>query len=131
MQKTKTLLLACLLLTAQLGFSQELHGKAKAKKDSIDKMNEEDKLKEVNKFSKFNLSKEQFQKIKNIQEEGKKARSDVKSDNSLSPEEKKQKMKELHKEQSKKVMQELTPEQQAKFKDLGKEKLKNNKIDND
>ena len=131
MQKTKILLLACLLLTAQLGFSQELRGKAKAKKDSIDKMNEEDKLKEVNKFSKFNLSKEQFQKIKGIQSEGKKARMNVQTDNALTPEQKKEKMKELHKEQSKKVMQELTPEQQAKFKELRKDKIKNNKIDND
>ena len=131
MKTTKTLLLAGLLFTAQLGFSQELRGKAKAKKDSIDRMNDEDKLKEVNKFSKFNLSEEQLQKIKIIQAEGKKGRKEIQADNTLTPEQKKQKMRELHKEQAKKIMQELTPEQQAKFKEMGKDKLKNNKGDND
>ena len=125
MPTTKIFLLSCLLLTANAGFSQELRGKAKAKKDSIDRMTPGDKRKEINKFNKLDLSKEQLAEIKEIQTSGKKAREEIKKDSILSPEQKKQKMKALHKEQTMKVMQKLTPEQQQRFKDMGQEKLKN------
>lgn len=125
MKAIKFLLLTFLFISTKAGFSQEPRGKAKAKRDSINRMTPEDKRKEINKFTKLDLSQQQLDEIKEIQSTGKKARADVKNDNSLTPEQKKQKIKELHKEQSKKVMQLLTPEQRKKFKDIGRDKLDN------
>lgn len=64
----------------------------------------------------LNLTADQKSQMKEIQQSGKQQREAVKNDASLTPDQKKTKMKDLQKSQSAKVNTILTPDQQAKRK---------------
>lgn len=67
-------------------------------------------------MSDLNLSADQKSQMKEIQQSNKQQREAVKNDASLTPNQKRMKMKELQKSQSDKVNSILTPDQQAKRK---------------
>lgn len=64
----------------------------------------------------LNLSADQKAQVKTLRENNKQQREAIQNDASLTPEQKKIKMKELHKVQSDKMNSILTPDQQAKRK---------------
>ena len=63
----------------------------------------------------LNLSADQKTQIKSIREDARKQMQAVKSDTSLSKEQKKAKMKDIHEDTTSKINALLTPEQQQKF----------------
>ncbi|MEO8960311.1 MAG: hypothetical protein ABI325_00415 [Ginsengibacter sp.] len=73
----------------------------------------------------LNLTADQKSQMKEIQQIGKQQREAIKDDASLTPDQKKAKMKDLQKSQSGKVNTILTPDQQAKRK-ANMEKMKSN-----
>ena len=73
----------------------------------------------------LNLTADQKSQMKEIQQSGKQQREAVKNDASLTPEQKRAKMKDLQKSQSAKVNTILTPDQQVKRK-ANMEKMKSN-----
>lgn len=64
----------------------------------------------------LNLSKEQKGKMKEFKQSMKQKKDAIKNNASLSEEQKKQQMKQLHKEQKQNLQTILTPEQKAKLK---------------
>ncbi|HSV11408.1 MAG TPA: hypothetical protein VLI68_11590 [Hanamia sp.] len=64
----------------------------------------------------LNLTADQKAKMKELRENGKQQREAISNDASLTQDQKKEKMKELHKTQSDKMNSILTPEQQATWK---------------
>ena len=73
----------------------------------------------------LNLTADQKSQMKEIQQSNKQQRDAIRNDTSLTPEQKKAKMKDLLKSQSDKVNSILTPEQQAKRK-ASIEKMRSN-----
>lgn len=73
----------------------------------------------------LNLTADQKAQMKSLHQENKQQRDAIKNDASLTPEQKKEKMKELHMNQENKMNQILTPEQQATWK-ANKQKMKQN-----
>lgn len=76
----------------------------------------------------LNLSKDQKAQIKSLHQENKQQRDAIKNDASLTPDQKKQKMKELHQSQSSKTNSILTPDQQAKRKTMIAERKQNHQM---
>jgi|SRR3954452_22423528 periplasmic protein CpxP/Spy len=70
---------------------------------------------------KLNLTPEQKADLKSIRENAKQQAQAIKSDSSLTPDQKKAKFKELRKSSHEQMMAKLTPDQQAKFKEMRKE----------
>jgi Spy/CpxP family protein refolding chaperone len=70
---------------------------------------------------KLNLSPEQKADLKSIRENEKQQAQAIKNDSSLTPDQKKAKVKELWKSSHEQMMAKLTPDQQAKFKEMRKE----------
>src|SRR5437764_10994922 len=70
---------------------------------------------------KLNLTPEQKADLKSIRENAKQQAQAIKSDSSLTPDQKKAKFKELRKSSHEQMMAKLTPDQQAKFKEMQKE----------
>ena len=71
---------------------------------------------------KLNLTPEQKADLKSIRENAKQQAQAIKSDSSLTPDQKKAKFKELRKSSHEQMMAKLTPDQQAKFKEMRKER---------
>ncbi|HEY5391145.1 MAG TPA: hypothetical protein VIJ57_03435 [Hanamia sp.] len=76
-------------------------------------------------MNELNLSQDQKTQIKSLHQENKQQRDAIKNDASLTPDQKKQKMKELHQSQSDKMNSILTPDQQAKRKQMIAERKQN------
>ncbi len=76
----------------------------------------------------LNLTPDQKSQMKTLHENMKQQREAITNDASLTADQKKEKMKELHKSQSDKVNAILTPGQQEKMKELRKERMKNHKM---
>jgi periplasmic protein CpxP/Spy len=70
---------------------------------------------------KLNLTPEQKADLKSIRENEKQQAQAIKNDSSLTPDQKKAKVKELWKSSHEQMMAKLTPDQQAKFKEMRKE----------
>lgn len=79
-------------------------------------------------MNELNLSVDQKAQIKSLQQENRQQRDAIKNDTSLTPDQKKQKMKELHQSQSDKMNSILTPDQQAKRKTLMAERKQNHQM---
>ena len=71
---------------------------------------------------KLNLTPEQKADLKSIRENEKQQAQAIKNDSSLTPDQKKAKFKELRKSSHEQMMAKLTPDQQAKFKEMRKER---------
>ena len=81
----------------------------------------------------LNLTADQKTQMKALHQEMQQQRNAIKNDSSLSADQKKEKMKELHKAQSEKMKTILTPDQQAKmkaFREQRKQNHKGHKMDN-
>lgn len=76
----------------------------------------------------LNLTPDQKSQMKALHENMKQQREAITNDETLTADQKKEKMKELHKSQSDKVNAILTPAQQEKMKELRKERMKNHKM---
>lgn len=79
-------------------------------------------------MNELNLSQDQKTQIKSLHQENKQQRDAIKNDASLTPDQKKQKMKELHQSQSDKMNSILTPDQQAKRKQMMAERKQNHQV---
>jgi len=79
-------------------------------------------------MNELNLSQDQKTQIKSLHQENKQQRDAIKNDASLTPDQKKQKMKELHQSQSEKMNSILTPDQQAKRKQMMAERKQNHQV---
>ena len=73
----------------------------------------------------LNLSKDQKVQMKALHQENKQQMEAIKNDASLTPDQKKEKMKELRKSQSAKINSILTPDQQAKRKEIMEQRRQN------
>jgi periplasmic protein CpxP/Spy len=76
---------------------------------------------------KLNLTDDQKAKLKPILEDGAQQFKSVKDDTSLTPEQKKAKMKAAHESMHSQINAILTPEQQAKFKQMKQEGMEKHK----
>lgn len=76
----------------------------------------------------MNLSPDQKTQLKALHESNMKQREAIKNDATLTPEQKKDKMKDLHKAQSEKMNSILTPDQQAKRKAFMEKRKENQKM---
>lgn len=79
-------------------------------------------------MNELNLSKDQQAQMKSLHQENKQQREAIKNDASLTPDQKKQKMKELHQSQAGKMNSILTPDQQAKWKQMMAERKQNHQM---
>jgi Spy/CpxP family protein refolding chaperone len=79
-------------------------------------------------MTQLNLNADQKSQMKALHQDMKQQRDGIMNDQTLTADQKKQKMKELRKTQSEKMNTILTPDQQAKMKELRKEKMKNRKM---
>ncbi len=79
-------------------------------------------------MAQLNLNADQKTQMKALHQDMKQQRDAVMNDQTLTADQKKQKMKELRKAQSEKMNSILTPDQQAKMKELRKQKMKNHKM---
>lgn len=79
-------------------------------------------------MNELNLSQDQKTQIKSLHQENKQQRDAIKNDASLTPDQKKQKMKELHQSQSEKMNSILTPDQQVKRKQMMAERKQNHQM---
>ena len=79
-------------------------------------------------MNELNLSQDQKTQMKSLHQENKQQRDAIKNDASLTPDQKKQKMKELHQSQSDKMNSILTPDQQAKRKQMMAERRQNHQM---
>jgi Spy/CpxP family protein refolding chaperone len=76
----------------------------------------------------LNLTADQKAQLKTMREDAKQQREAIQNDASLTQDQKKEKMKELHKTQSEKMNSILTPEQQATWKANMQQMKENNKM---
>ena len=76
----------------------------------------------------LNLTADQKSQMKALHQDMKQQREGIMNDQSLTSDQKKEKMKELRKSQSEKMNTILTPDQQAKMKELRKQRMKNHKM---
>lgn len=76
----------------------------------------------------LNLSADQKTQMKAMRQDMKQQRDAIQNDASLTADQKKEKMKELHKTQSEKMDAILTPDQQAKMKEFREQWKKNHKM---
>ena len=76
----------------------------------------------------LNLNADQKTQMKALHQDMKQQRDGIMNDQSLTADQKKQRMKDLHKAQSEKMNSILTPDQQEKMKELRKQKMKNHKM---
>lgn len=76
----------------------------------------------------LNLSVDQKAKMKALHEDLQQQRNAIQNDTTLSLDQKKEKMKELHKTQMQKMNLILTPEQQAKLKAFREQRRQNHKL---
>lgn len=79
-------------------------------------------------MTQLNLNADQKTQMKALHQDMKQQRDSIMNDQTLTADQKKQKMKELRKAQSEKMNSILTPDQQAKMKELRKQKMKNHKM---
>jgi Spy/CpxP family protein refolding chaperone len=79
-------------------------------------------------MNELNLTSDQKSQLRELYEQNKQQRDAIKNDSSLTPDQKKQKMKDLHKSQSEKMNSILTPEQQAKRKAFMQNEKQNHKM---
>jgi len=79
-------------------------------------------------MTQLNLNADQKTQMKALHQDMKQQRDAIMNDQTLTADQKKQKMKELRKAQSEKMNTILTPDQQAKMKELRKQKMKNHKM---
>ena len=79
-------------------------------------------------MTQLNLNADQKTQMKALHQDMKQQRDAIMNDQTLTADQKKQKMKELRKAQSEKMNSILTPDQQAKMKELRKQKMKNHKM---
>lgn len=76
----------------------------------------------------LNLTADQKSQMKALHQDMKQQREGIMNDESLTADQKKQKMKELRKSQSEKMNTILTPDQQTKMKELRKQRMKNHNM---
>ena len=76
----------------------------------------------------LNLTPDQKSQMKTVHQDMKQQRESIMNDQSLTADQKKEKMKEFRKSQSEKVNTILTPDQQSKMKELKKQRMKNHKM---
>lgn len=76
----------------------------------------------------LNLSPDQKSQMKTLHQDMKQQRESIMNDQTLTADQKKQKMKEFRKSQSEKVNGILTPDQQQKMKELRKQRMQNHKM---
>lgn len=79
-------------------------------------------------MTQLNLNADQKSQMKALHQDMKQQRDGIMNDQTLTADQKKQKMKDLRKTQSEKMNTILTPDQQAKMKELRKQKMKNRKM---
>lgn len=76
----------------------------------------------------LNLTADQKSQMKSLRQDMKQQREAIMNDQSLTADQKKQKMQDLHKSQSEKMNSILTPDQQTKMKEWRKQRMKNHKM---
>lgn len=82
-------------------------------------------------FRELDLTREQRGKLKEITQSSKAKKEAINSDEKLDENQKKQKLREIQKDQMKQVQSILTPEQKQKWMELRKQKKDNAAMDND
>lgn len=120
-----------LFLIAVAGFFFTVNSNAQVKRETArsQKM-QSDSTHHFNKgmMADLNLSPDQKTQLKELHEQGKQQREAIKNDATLTPDQKKDKMKDLHKSQSEKMNSILTPEQRAKRKAFMEQRKANGKM---
>ena len=76
----------------------------------------------------LNLTADQKSQMKTLHQDMKQQREGIMNDQSLTADQKKEKMKDLRKSQSEKMNTILTPDQQSKMKEMRKQRMKNHKM---
>ena len=76
----------------------------------------------------LNLTADQKSQMKTLHQDMKQQREGIMNDQSLTADQKKDKMKDLRKSQSEKMNTILTPDQQSKMKEMRKQRMKNHKM---
>ena len=76
----------------------------------------------------LNLTADQKSQMKTLHQDMKQQREGIMNDQSLTADQKKEKMKDLRKSQSEKMNTILTPDQQTKMKELRKQRMKNHNM---
>lgn len=76
----------------------------------------------------LNLTADQKSQMKTLHQDMKQQREAINNDQSLTADQKKQKMKDLRTSQTTKMNTILTPDQQAKMKEMRKQRMKNHKM---
>jgi Spy/CpxP family protein refolding chaperone len=76
----------------------------------------------------LNLTADQQSQMKTLHQDMQQQREGIMNDQSLTADQKKQKMRELRKSQSEKMNTILTPDQQTKMKELRKQRMKNHRM---
>ncbi|HSN08402.1 MAG TPA: hypothetical protein VLS85_05155 [Hanamia sp.] len=79
-------------------------------------------------MAQLNLTPDQKTQMKALHENMQQQRNAIQNDTSLTADQKKEKMKELHKSQMEKVNAILTPDQQAKMKAFRQQRMQNRKM---
>lgn len=119
------------LLSGLILMSCGLAASAQEKRDTIrplHKLEQRDKTAErVKMKEELGLSKEQTQKMKEIHEDSRSKVAAIRKDEALSKEDRKAKSLEIMKERNEKVKAILTPDQQTKYRQMGKEVMKERK----
>lgn len=85
-------------------------------------------FKKGNMMNELNLTADQKTQMKTVHQDMKQQREAIMNDQSLTSDQKKEKMKDLRKSQSEKVNTILTPDQQSKMKEMRKQRMKNHKM---
>lgn len=85
-------------------------------------------LKRANMMEQLNLTADQKSQMKTLHQDMKQQREGIMNDQSLTADQKKEKMKDLRKSQSEKMNTILTPDQQSKMKEIRKQRMKNHKM---
>lgn len=85
-------------------------------------------FKKGNMMNELNLTADQKTQMKTVHQDMKQQREAIMNDQSLTSDQKKEKMKDLRKSQSEKVNTILSPDQQSKMKEMRKQRMKNHKM---
>ena len=135
MTSLKMLLFLIFTILTSFSFSQvQRKTRPSGLKDTVAVVKGSDEMDKKEMMGELNLTREQKIKMKEIRQSGKVKKETIDNDDTLTPEQKKEKLKELRKEQVQKVQSILTVEQREQMRAMRQngnlKKEGNNKADN-
>ena len=117
MASLKMLLLLIFTILTSFSFSQvQRKTRPLGLKDTVEVVKGSDEMDKKEMMRELNLTREQKIKMKEIRQSGKAKKETIDNDDTLTPEQKKEKLKELRKEQLQKVQAILTVEQREQMR---------------